>query len=160
MDGWLERFYENAQTYKCYPTTGGNSILGHGSIWLSTHRKLIVPISKATSLSLPSWTDKACSIKRERGRRHPCFCLDRLWRPDVWAISFANAFIIAPAFVSLVMNGWPRATAVFGYLLIENLSFPFPKPLLYLFRHGRTIVCFFGLETLPDRTLRLKKPGS
>jgi hypothetical protein len=57
VGGWLERFPAgNAETYKCYPAIGGHSILGHSSIWLSTPRKPIIPISKAAPLSLPSWT--------------------------------------------------------------------------------------------------------
>jgi hypothetical protein len=29
------------------------------------------------------------------------------------------------------VGGWPRATAIFGYLLIENQSFLLPIPLLF-----------------------------
>ena len=34
----------------------GRVAKGHSSIWLSAHRKPIIPFSNATSLSLPSWT--------------------------------------------------------------------------------------------------------
>ena len=43
------------QSYS-FPRRRGRVAKGHSSIWLSTPRKPIIPISKAAPLSLPSWT--------------------------------------------------------------------------------------------------------
>jgi hypothetical protein len=57
-----------------------------------------------------------------------------------------------PPWADAAVGGWPRATAVFGYPLIENLSFPFPMPLLYLSRHGRAGLT--GLKETIDSTCK------
>jgi hypothetical protein len=44
------------------------------------------------------------------------------------------------------VGGQAKPAMMFGYLFIENLSFLFPKHLLYLARHGRAAHIFSSLS--------------